>query len=135
MQHSSLFWMVSEWIEKYGVLGEGGMNRRSWVITNMEMMSPSTSSVQPPLKKTTLFGLLFLNMLQNVISIFTFLKRLFKPVEPWIFPSRLFTWRGTVWTSLSESTRENVNLSNIQLRNVRGVVWISLADFFCQHCH
>ena len=51
-------------------------------------------------------------------------------VEPWIFPSRLFTWRGTVWTSLSESTRENVNLSNIQLRNVRGVVWISLADFF-----
>ena len=63
--------------------------------------SPSTSSVQPPLKKTTLFGLLFLNMLQNVI--FTFLKRLFKPVEPWIFPSRLFTWRGTV---LNKSVRK-----------------------------
>ena len=47
-------------------------------------------------------------------------------------PSWSFTCRGTVRTSLSESTRDNVNLS--QLKNVRGVVWISLADFFCQHC-
>ena len=70
-----------------------------------------------------------------MILTFTVLKRIFKPVQPWICLSWSFTWRGTVKTSLSESTCENVNLSNIQLRNVRGVVWISLADFFCQHCH
>ena len=70
-----------------------------------------------------------------MILTFTVLKRIFKPVQPWICLSWCFTWKGTVKTSLSESTRDNVNLSKIKLRNVRGVVWISLAEFFCQHCH
>ena len=42
--------------------------------------------------------------------------------------------RGS-WTCVPESTWEIVYISNIQLYNVRGVVWISLPDFFPQHCH
>ena len=34
-----------------------------------------------------------------------------------------------------KKTCDYVNFSNIQLENVRGVVWISLVDFVCQHCH
>ena len=73
----------SFWIQKYGVLGEGGMNRRSWEINGVQ------------LKKTTLFGRFF-KKLQCVFSIFTFSNWLFKPVQPWIFASLSFTWRGTV---------------------------------------
>ena len=62
----------------------------------------------------------------------------------WIFVVSLSaTWK---WKPACESesaiaisslsfSNSHLRLHNIQLQNLRGLVWISLADFFCQHCH
>ena len=69
-------------------------------------------------KKQPLFGRFF-KKLQCVFSIFTFSNWLFKPVQPWIFASLSFTWRGTVSIQpVCPKVLVKCKSSNIQHENV-----------------
>ena len=69
-------------------------------------------------KKQPFLGIFF-KKLQCVFSIFTFSNWLFKPVQPWIFASLSFTWRGTVSIQpVCPKVLVKCKSSNIQHENV-----------------
>ena len=94
----------------------GFRNMEFWA--KAEWTGGAEKSTECNWKKQPFLGVFF-KKLQCVFSIFTFSNWLFKPVQPWIFASLSFTWRGTVSIQpVCPKVLVKCKSSNIQHENV-----------------